>query len=181
MLRRYWILVAVLLVAALALMGFVRSDNTDVVQDNVDIALKLVEDVWNNGNMSVVPELYSSSFVWHPPSDVGALGKRPCACRFGLFEAAGSELAGTHLEVNDIVAQDDMVVVHYKLDASVADPTMRNVASYAGISGPEEQGYHYHGRAITYARKHWNGVFMLRFENGKIAEEWWYWDNDFVH
>ena len=47
MYRRYAYLAVALLLAAVALVGFVRSDNPDVVQDNVDIALNLIEEVWN--------------------------------------------------------------------------------------------------------------------------------------
>lgn len=134
--------------------AFVASCSGDqgdsVVERNKELVLTMNHQVWNEGNLAVIEELYSPRFVRH-------------------FLPDGSELEGVealrehvkeHREafpdwkerIDHIVAEGDLVVLHFESSGT-------NTGSWLG-NPPTGKKVRIHEFTI------------LRIEDGRIAEQW---------
>lgn len=147
------------------------ADQAEISQatQNIESATRIIQDIWNEPveemRGDVGAELYPVQFAFHRPIDVDV---PDCSGAFFLeiISMYHQNIANLHIEVETMIAYDDRVVVHYTLTGTPGGTSMR-MPDGTSIVLPDES-------------TSWDGVFIYRFENGKVAEEWWYWDNPFA-
>ncbi|MGD8752119.1 MAG: ester cyclase [Anaerolineales bacterium] len=118
------------------------------VEDNKIIVLRFLEDVWGNGNMSIVDEMIANNHVHHlSRRDVyGPEGVRQLVSWLRTF------LPDLQITIHDLVAEADKVVIYFS------------------FSGTDKGGYRDHppsGNSVTY-----RGIDIFRVAGGKIVERW---------
>lgn len=121
-----------------------------VIEQNKKLVLKMNQKVWNEGNLTVIEELFSTNFVHH-------------------FLPDGSEFKGIeslieqvrwHREafpdwkekITHIVAENDLVVIHFESSGV-------NLGNWLG--NPPS------GKKV-----HINEFSIFKLQNGKIEEQW---------
>jgi steroid delta-isomerase-like uncharacterized protein len=118
-------------------------------QENKALARSFLEEVVNRGNMAVIDDLASPSFVDHsappgvPPTNEGF------KTFITMFRAAFPDL---HYTIDDEVAEGDRVV-----QRTTAHGTMRG----------DFQGMPASGKEAT-----WSEIHITRFADGKAIEHW---------
>jgi steroid delta-isomerase-like uncharacterized protein len=109
---------------------------------------RFIDEVINNGNFSVLNELIHPNYVYRSP-DQELHGVEGIKDLFTAYRAAFPDL---NIEIDDLVAADEKVVISFTLTGTHKDDLM-------GIAATDKQ-----------VKVH--GVVMSRFEDGKIIEEW---------
>ena len=127
------------------------ADQTNsLIEKNKELVLTMNREVWNEGNLAVIEDLFSPDFVQH-------------------FLPDGSDLEGinalreelrNHREafpdwsehIKHIVAEGDLVVIQFESSGT-------NLGSWLG-------------NPPTGKKVHINEFSILRIENGKIIEQW---------
>ncbi len=122
--------------------------------DNRAIVRRLIEEVYNQGNLAVADELYSMDAVRHDPAtpDVGR-GPEFAKQIASRYRRAFPDL---RLTIADMVVEGDKVATRW--------------ASTGTHQGELE------GVAPTGKNFSLSGISIARFANGKIVEEWVNWD-----
>jgi predicted ester cyclase len=105
--------------------------------------------VYVNWNMGVADDVVSPRFTSHDWPERGPTGPR--AFR-DYYSAIRSALPDARYEVDDLIAEDDKVVVRWRLLGTHKGP-------FRGIAPT--------GRPIVL-----KGIAIYRVENGKLAERW---------
>lgn len=121
---------------------------------NKAVVRRLIDEVWNKGNLQVADELIAPTYTHHDAStpDVGR-GPEGEKKRATYYRAAFSDLRMT---IEDLFADGETVIArwscrgHHKGELSGIAPTGKQFA-------------------IT-------GITIARFTNGKISEGWVNWD-----
>jgi steroid delta-isomerase-like uncharacterized protein len=119
------------------------------IAENKANAARFLEEVINQGKLSVADELSGPNFVDHqappgvPPTIEGAKGF------IAMFRAAFPDL---HYTVEDTIAEGDRVV-----SRATAHGTMRG--DFMGMPAS--------GKSAT-----WSEIHVTRYENGKAVEHW---------
>ena len=122
--------------------------------DNKTIARRLYEECFNKGNLGLVDEIVSESFVSSTPNPGGLPPNREGFKQtVTLLRSGFPDLAMT---VDDMVVEGDMVAVRV-----TARGTHKN--EFMGIPPT--------GKQVTMT-----GMDFMRFENGKVVERWGAWD-----
>jgi steroid delta-isomerase-like uncharacterized protein len=125
-----------------------------LAEENVTKVRRVIEEIYNQGNLGLADELFTSDFNRHDPStpDVGRgpNGVRQVATR---YRTAFPDL---HLTIEDTLSDGDRVVVQW---------------SSTGTHRGELQGVAPTGKKIAIT-----GMSIIRFSSGRIAEEWVNWD-----
>jgi steroid delta-isomerase-like uncharacterized protein len=118
---------------------------------NKNIVLRFYDEVWNKKNIKVVDELFAPDYA------VGKLPswRKPGAEGLKLFIADNHRMfPDVQHTVEMIVAEGDTVAVYFKATAT----------HEGDLNGPV-------GLVPATGKKvHWDGMSMLRIENGKIVE-----------
>ena len=144
------IFLAFFFVILLAVTGCNTSTQEDVLERNKRLVVNMNKEVWNNGNLEIIDEIYSPDFVWH-------------------FLPTGSETTGLaslreHIrnhreafpdwteEIKHIVAEGDFVVIHY-------------------VSRGTNEGS-FQGNPPTGKQIQINEMSIFRIADGKISEQW---------
>ena len=117
-------------------------------QSHEEVMRRFIEEVINNGNFSVLSELIHPNYVYRSP-DQELHG--PEALK-GLFTAYRAAFPDLNLEIDDLVAADEKVVISFTLTGTHKGDLM--------------------GIAATDKRVKVHGVVMSRFAEGKIVDEW---------
>lgn len=122
--------------------------------DNRAILRRLIEEVYNQGNLAVADELYSMDAVRHDPATPD-VGKGPEFAKqiATRYRAAFPDL---HLSIADMIVEGDKVATRWTC-----------TGTHQGVL----QGIAPTGKNISLS-----GISIGRFANGKIAEEWANWD-----
>ena len=115
---------------------------------NIETVRREFEEVWNEGNMDLVDELYSDEYVGH--STTGDI-EGPEA-RKGYIGTFRSAFPDGRIEVEDLLASEDRVVARY---------------SWHGTHEGELMGIEPTGNRVDVG-----AIAIARFEDGKIAEHW---------
>ena len=90
----------------------------DVAERNKRKVRFFVDAVWNEGRIELIDELVAADYVGHVPRlDVGVLG--PGGVR-RLVSSRRRALPGLHVQIDDQVAEDDLVVTRWRATASGA-------------------------------------------------------------
>ena len=123
-------------------------------EHNKAIVRRLIEEVWNKGNLSVVDELFTPNYEHHDPStpDFGR-GPESERKRATLYRNAFPDV---RLTVEDIIAEGETVVTRWSCRAT-------HKGELSGIAPT--------GKQINIS-----GVTVARLSNGKFAETYVNWD-----
>ena len=123
-------------------------------QENKAIVRRLLEDIWSNGNLNVVDEIFTTNFVRHGPALEGEVSGREAVKKLvTMFRNGFPDL---RTSTADQVAEGNLVVTRW---------TAR------GTHRGELMGIAPSGKQITIA-----GALINRLAGGKIEAEWAYYD-----
>ena len=123
-------------------------------EENKAIARRWFEESGNRHNLAIVDELFTPDYVNH------ALGAAPGGGREAekqLIEGMLTAFPDMRFTIEDMVAEGDKVAVRYTIQGT-------HQGVFMGIPAT--------GKAFTTT-----AIVILRFENGKIAEEWFQGDD----
>ena len=123
--------------------------------DNVAIATRYAEEVWNNQNLGAADELFTADHVYHDTL-MPDLPKGPSGVRERRSVYLGA-MPDAKVVLHHIVAQGDMVVADW---------------TYSGTNSGEIMGIPPTGKLASIT-----GAHFFRFEGDKIAETWTWPDN----
>jgi predicted ester cyclase len=82
------------------------------VEENKALTRRLVEEVWNKGNLAVADELLAAGYVFHHPAGQVLHGPEEYK---QLANAARSAFPDIHFTIDDIVVEGDKVVYRWTL------------------------------------------------------------------
>ena len=123
-------------------------------ENNKAIVRRLIEEVWNKGNLSLVDELFAPNYEHHDAStpDFGR-GPESEKKRVTLYRNAFPDV---RLTIEDIIAEGETVMTRW---------------SCRGTHKGDLRGIAPTGKQINIS-----GVTIARLANGKFAEGWVNWD-----
>jgi steroid delta-isomerase-like uncharacterized protein len=127
---------------------------TTMSETNKNAVRRLIEEVWNKGNLRVTEELFAPNYVHHDAStpDVG-LGPESEKRRATLYRTAFPDF---RLTIEDIIAEGEIVTARW---------------SCRGTHKGDLSGIAPTGKPFTIS-----GVSIARFASGKMVEGWVNWD-----
>lgn len=140
-------------VLTLILLCFVLSCQQQAVkteaEENKDIIRRVVEDIWNKGNLNIIDELHSVDIINHalPPGHPQSIEGEKQFMK--LFRTAFPDQQFT---IEDMIAEGDKVVIRH---------------TYRGIHKGEFMGIAPTDNQITTT-----GITIFRLADGKIYEVW---------
>jgi len=108
---------------------------------NSTLTFRWMQEVWNNGREDAIDEMMDSNAVIHGIEDIKEKGTAGFKQFFRSFKTQFPQL---HLEVEDVVTQDDCETSRCTVDATTAG-----------------------GQKV-----HFTGMTHVRIKDGKIAEGW---------
>ncbi len=117
--------------------------------ENKEIARRVAEDAWGEGNLDIIDEYFAADFVSHNPAIGEIRGPDEYKQQITMFRSAFSDLATT---VEDQIADGDKVVQRI---------------SQTGTHEGEFMGINPTGNQVTNT-----GIVIGRVKNGKAVEEW---------
>ncbi len=120
------------------------------VEENEAIVRRYVEEAFNQGNLTVIDELFAPAHINH-----GSIPGQPVQDREGMKRvehATREALPDIRYEIVHLVAQDDWVAHHWTAEATHTGPFM--------------------GIPPTGRRFSASGMVFTRLQDGKIAEQW---------
>ncbi|MGD8395442.1 MAG: ester cyclase [Candidatus Eiseniibacteriota bacterium] len=139
-----------LLVAAFVIAGCGRTRSEVALERNKRLVRKMNAEVWNNNNLSIVDQLYAPDFVLHfLPDGTESIGIDSLREHVRQLRRAFPDWSE---EIQRIVAERDMVVIHYVSTGTNQGPWLGNPPT---------------GKRIQI-----NEVSMFRVKEGRIAEQW---------
>jgi steroid delta-isomerase-like uncharacterized protein len=120
-------------------------------EENKALVRRYFEEIWDKGNLDLIDELFTTSFVRHGPTategDVRGLeGFR------GLVSMYRSALPDLRIPIEDQIAEDDTVVTRWTARGTHQGELMGNAPT---------------GNPATVT-----GILIDRISGGKIEEEW---------
>ena len=120
-----------------------------IEEENKATARRIIEEVWNKGNVAVAGELMTTSNVFHGPIGMEFKGLESLKSTVTMYRTAFPDV---HMTIEDMVAEGDKVAYRY---------TMR------GTHKGELMGIAPTGKQVTFTV-----IVISRFEGGKEAEVW---------
>lgn len=120
-------------------------------ETNKAISRRFFEEVWNNGNLAVVDEIFAEDYFNSGPSTLPGAPAGPEAAKqvVMLYRNAFPDV---HFTVDEQLAEGEKVLTRW---------------TASGTHQGELQGLSATGKSSTV-----NGIAIDRFVNGKIAESW---------
>ena len=119
------------------------------LKSNKLLAQRVWEEVWHQGQLSRIDDLFTTDFVRHDPGRRELQGTEQNRQFIGSLRAAFPDV---HYSVEDQIAEGDKVVVRYRFRGT-----------HLGVF----QGMPPTGKQVTYP-----GILIYRLGDGKIAEQW---------
>jgi len=107
------------------------------------------EEIFNKGDLSVVPELFAPNYVYHGPVGMEYKGPEGFKQMVTMFHTAFPDM---HVTVEDMVAEGDRVVSRYTGRGT-------HKGDFMGIAPT--------GKQVAFA-----GILITRFVGGKELEVW---------
>jgi predicted ester cyclase len=145
-----------------AIPSLTTAQDNDPAEAHKEIARRVFEDLWNGGNMESATDIYAPRSTLHSPNGDSTHLFYPTCWRDSVFPGIRDAFPDLELTIDHILAEEDLVAVHYS-----ARGTFEN-----DIHTPSDNPLPATGEEAT-----WDGLTLYRFEDGRIAEVWWYWDN----
>jgi steroid delta-isomerase-like uncharacterized protein len=127
-----------------------------IAEDSKTLVRSAFEDIWDNGELARVDELFSSSFVRHGPTSLEGdiSGREGFKQLVTMYRTAFPDLK---VPIEQQVMEGNLVVTRW---------------SGRGTHGGDLKGIAPTGRSINV-----QGVIIDRVENGQIQEEWAVYDS----
>ena len=119
---------------------------------NKAIVRRLIEEVWNEGKLSVIDEIHASDYVGHAPPE-HMWGPEDYKELVARYRAALPDIRWT---IDDMITEGDKVVFRWST-------RWTHEGEFAGVAPTGRKG-----TAM--------GISICRIADGKIAEEWATWD-----
>lgn len=113
------------------------------------IARRYIEEVWNNGNLALIDELFTPDYINHSPNAGQMAGPEGLKQLITSFRQAAPDL---HFTIDDLVAEGDRVVTRW---------TARGTHQGYLMGVPPT------GRQISV-----EAIVIDRFVGGRIVEHW---------
>jgi steroid delta-isomerase-like uncharacterized protein len=119
--------------------------------DNRKLVRRLLDEVWNSGNLGLVEEVLATDFLRHGPPSLEGVARGPEGFKqlVTMYRAAFPNL---RISVEDQVAEGDKIVTRWTAH---------------GTHGGELMGLSPTGKEIAVP-----GIIIDRIREGKIHEEW---------
>ena len=122
---------------------------------NKKVARQLIEEIMNQGNMSLVDDLFAPDFIEHEELPPGMPAGREAVKQLpAILHGAFPDFSAT---INDLIAEGDRVVVYM---------------TWSGTQQGEWMGMPPSGKPMSI-----NVIDILRVADGKIVEHWGLTDN----
>ncbi len=121
-------------------------------EDNKATVRRLIEEVWNQGNLAVFDELYAPNFIFHDPG-LPQVRTREDDKRY--ITGALSAFPDVHLTIDDLIAEGDQVVVRFTSRGTNTGDIVVPMPRPAT------------GKQVTMT-----GIAIARFANDKFVEIW---------
>ena len=128
-------------------------DALSVEQLNIDVAQRVWDEVWHQGNFRVMDKLFDPHFVRHDLDPKDGQGREQNEQLIRRMRATFPDL---HFSVDDVIASGDKVATRYHFE---------------GTHLGDALGFPPTGKKAGYT-----GMLIQRFANGKIVEQWTEWD-----
>jgi steroid delta-isomerase-like uncharacterized protein len=122
-------------------------------EENKAIARRDVEEVWNQGKLDVIDEIFATDYVGQFVGSPDFHGPEGCKQFVTMYRTAFPDF---HVTVHDMIAEGDKVVTRWTATGTHKGELM-------GISPTGVQETH-------------TGINIGRISGGKIVEEWSSWD-----
>ena len=122
-------------------------------EQNTAVLRRQVDEVMNQGKVTVIDELFAPNIVQHAPGAPDIVGLDDFRHFIVAYRTA---FPNVRMTIEDLVAADDRVVARY---------------TFRGTQQGELMGIAPTGKAVNVP-----GVAIARFAGGKIAEVWLSWD-----
>ena len=119
------------------------------LESNKLLAQRVWEEVWHQGQLSRIDDLFTTDFVRHDPGGRELQGTEQNRQFIGSLRAAFPDV---HYTVEDQIAEGDKVVVRYRFRGT-------HLGAFQGMPPT--------GKQVTYT-----GILIYRIVDGKIAEQW---------
>lgn len=185
MFRKSAVVLVLGLVVALGLIGILPQltlarDDVDRVEQNKLIVQDVIRDLWNGENLAAVDTFYAERFYVHCPDGRVTTLWTTADWKRVTFENLHGQYSDLAVTVNAVIAEGDRVIV----DFTARGTHDGEVTVDLSVSEAQEGVHWYrnvHTIPATGTHDVWDGVLMYRLENGKIVEEWWYWNGKIAY
>jgi len=121
------------------------------VEENKATVRRIIEEIWNIGNSSLVAELFSVEYIFHSPAGDELRGPEGFERRMKLLKRAFPDV---HMEIEDIFGEGDKVAYRIKTKGTF----------FGKLGDIEPNGKSFQTRASIFSR----------FQNGKVIEDFEY-------
>lgn len=121
------------------------------IDENRTVSRRLLDEVWNRGNLAVVDELVGSEYVGHDVYTPGGAFYGPEGLK-EHFAVLRSAIPDAHIAIEDVLAEGDRTVARFTLSGT-------HSGSLMGIPPT--------GRSVRFS-----ALLLSRFAYGRIVEEW---------
>ena len=118
-------------------------------EDNKEIERRIIEEVFNQGRLEIIPELMSPEYIYHGPGGMELKGPEGFAQLVTMFRSAFPDI---NLKIEDLLADGDKVVVRF---------------TGSGTHRGELMGIPASGKPLATS-----GVVVACVEDGKCVEAW---------
>jgi predicted ester cyclase len=131
---------------------------------------RVVEEVWNHGNVEMLDQLFASSPGRSAETSRHQQGAEQMKQSVGLYRALAPDL---HVTVDQLIAEGDAVMVRWTARGTHTG-TVQGLAP-ADVLGQEHDGFHLRllstirpdGRQLSF-----DGVAVFQLTNGQVAAVW---------
>jgi steroid delta-isomerase-like uncharacterized protein len=126
------------------------------LETNKAVVRRQTEELWNQGNLNVIDEIYATDYVRHDPESSGISNSEGLKQLITAYRTAFPDI---HFTNDDLVAEGDLVVGRWtSTGTQTGDLMMDPMIPATGVQGTS------------------TGISIYRIANGKIVEEWAEWD-----
>lgn len=133
------------------------------IEANIAHSERYISDIWNRGDIEAARELWGGPVLLHNIGDGPEIGESllpgPGFQSFHSFIL--DAFPDSEVTVNNIIANEEYAVIQYTFRGTYEDSLPGSFTPFPPT-----------GEEVT-----WDGVFVHRFEEGRLVEAWWYWDN----
>jgi len=118
-------------------------------EQNKALARRVVEEVWNRGDVSVVDETFAADYTEHNPRPGQDVGLEGYKAGVAMMRSAFPDL---RLDLHDVIAEGDRVALRYTLRGTHEGELMGLPASGSSVES--------------------DGMVFARVQDGRVVERW---------